>query len=167
MILNPFVFLIGRTIARNNGVPDGQATTDGFAASIVKPPVLGLVLVSALAKSQAQSLTRPAAPPVTVVRPPVINDMSATTGAPGSALTLDGANFGSTQGSSAVTIDGRPLFASTKYVSAWSDTSITITIPGASYFSSMTSATGSANPPVSIRVRVNGVDSNPVFFTII
>jgi hypothetical protein len=59
MILNPFVFLIGRTIAKNQGVPDRTATTDGFAAALVKPPILGIVLVSALARNQAPASSGP------------------------------------------------------------------------------------------------------------
>jgi hypothetical protein len=59
MILNPFAFLIGRTIAKNRGVPDRTATTDGFAAALVKPWILGIVLVSALARNQASASSGP------------------------------------------------------------------------------------------------------------
>ncbi len=55
---------------------------------------------------------------------PVITNVSPTTGTYGDLVTITGSNFGSSQGSSAVTFDGV-----TAPVSLWSDTSIQVTVP--------------------------------------
>ena len=58
MIFNPLAFLIGRTVAKNQGAPDATATTDGFLAGILKPTILGVALVSTIARTQASTSGR-------------------------------------------------------------------------------------------------------------
>ena len=53
MLLNPSTFLIGRAIAQNRGVDSATATRDALVGSIIKPPMLGVVLVSAIAQNQS------------------------------------------------------------------------------------------------------------------
>jgi IPT/TIG domain len=86
MILNPFTFLIGRSIALNRGVSSGTATTDGFLAGVVRPPVLGIVLVSAIARNQASSTRAGQVPTITSATPNPPEDSD--------PLTISGTNFG-------------------------------------------------------------------------
>ena len=81
---------------------------------------------------------------------PTITSVSATTGTTGSQVVISGTNFGSTQGSSLVYLNGAFL-----PVSSWSATSITTTIP---------SGASSGYLVVSVAPSMN--DSNPVRFTI-
>lgn len=157
MILNPFVFLIGRTIAKNRGVPDRTATTDGFAAALVKPPILGIVLVSALARNQVIGSGSTPAPTPTPT--PIITDIFPTYGTSGDSVTILGANFGSAQVTSDVTFGG-----ASAVVKTWSARSLTVTVPasGTSYVSSLKGPM----PTVRVLVNVNGVDSNPMSFTL-
>src|ERR1700683_3477590 len=55
---------------------------------------------------------------------PVITSVSATTGTIGSTVVITGANFGASQGSSVVNLNGTPVI-----VNSWSNTSMSITIP--------------------------------------
>src|SRR5580658_3210132 len=55
---------------------------------------------------------------------PVITSVSATTGSIGSQVTINGSNFGATQGSSVVLLNGTAVAVNT-----WSATSISITVP--------------------------------------
>src|SRR5712692_6075881 len=57
MTTNPvFAILLGRTIARAQGVSDAEATRLGLLGALVtRRPVLGLVLVSAIARREAAS----------------------------------------------------------------------------------------------------------------
>jgi hypothetical protein len=55
---------------------------------------------------------------------PVLASLSSTSGVPGSSVTITGSNFGSTQGSSMVQFGLSPAT-----VTAWSNTSITATVP--------------------------------------
>lgn len=78
----------------------------------------------------------------------VISTLSPTTGTFGTSVTITGRNFGSTQGTSTVTLRG-----ATTPVTSWSNTSIVVTVPaGAS----------SGN----VVVTVSGVASNGVNFTV-
>lgn len=81
---------------------------------------------------------------------PVITSVSATTGSVGSQVVISGSNFGVTQGSGVVLLNG--AFATT---SSWSGTSITITIP-----------TGANSGPLVVSVAPGMNDSNPVKFTV-
>jgi RHS repeat-associated protein len=55
---------------------------------------------------------------------PVITSLSATTGSIGSQVVITGANFGATQGSSLVLLNGSPVT-----INSWNATAITVTIP--------------------------------------
>ena len=81
---------------------------------------------------------------------PVIASMSATTGSIGSQVTISGSNFGATQGSSVVLLNG--TFAT---INTWSATSISITIPA-----------GATSGPLVVSVAPSMNDSNPVIFTV-
>lgn len=60
-------------------------------------------------------------PPVVI---PSISALAPPSGLPGSAVTISGANFGATQGSSVVTFGG-----TTATVTSWSNTAIAVTVP--------------------------------------
>ena len=80
---------------------------------------------------------------------PYIAGLSPSSGAPTSTVTVLGANFGATQGTSTVAFNG----TATTTASSWSDTSIVVSVP-----------TGAATG--SVIVHVNGVDSNGAGFTV-
>lgn len=80
---------------------------------------------------------------------PVITSLSANSGVAGSALTITGLNFGANQGNSTVTFNGISAGAA----SAWSATSITVTVPSGA-------KTG------NIIVSVGGQASNASPFTV-
>jgi hypothetical protein len=85
-------------------------------------------------------------PPVAV---PSISVLSPTSGLTGSAVTISGANFGATQGSSMVTFGG-----TTATVTGWSNTSIGVTVPQL------------AAGTVSVVVRSSAGNSNGASFTV-
>jgi len=80
--------------------------------------------------------------------PPSVTTLSPATGAVGTAVTISGANFGTTQGSSVVQFNGTVAAPS-----SWSNTSIVVPVPA-----------GATTGPVV--VTVNSVASNSVGFTI-
>ena len=84
----------------------------------------------------------------TVLPTPSISNVSPTSGDIGAAIEIGGANFGDTQGTSAVTLNGV-----TVTVTSWSATTILGTVPQ--------SATSG-----NVVVNVGGVASNPVSFTV-
>jgi hypothetical protein len=83
-----------------------------------------------------------------VVTPPAISGLSVTSGVVGAPVTINGANFGATQGSSTVTFNG-----TTANVTSWSATSIVVTVPAG--------ATSG-----NVVVTVGGVASNGINFTV-
>ena len=80
---------------------------------------------------------------------PTITSVSPTSAAAGASVTISGANFGSSQGSSTVKFGG-----TTATVTSWSNTSITAKVPSL--------AAGAAN----ITVTVGGTASNSSSFTV-
>ena len=85
----------------------------------------------------------------TVAAPaPTITSLSAISGPVGTAVTITGANFGSTQGTSTVTFNG-----TTATVTSWSATSLATSVP-----------TGATTG--NVVVTVGGVASNGVSFTV-
>jgi hypothetical protein len=75
---------------------------------------------------------------------------------PGTALTISGANFGSTQGSSTVIFsDGTTSVSGTPVSNGWSNTAVTVTVPR-----------GPSAGNVSVVVTVNGTASNSVSFVL-
>ena len=85
---------------------------------------------------------------LTVSQAPAIASLSTTSGAVGTAVTITGTNFGSSQGTSTVTFNGT---AAT--VTGWSATSIVTSVPAGA-------TTG------NVVVTVGGVASNAVIFTV-
>src|SRR5437660_5849378 len=85
----------------------------------------------------------------TVVPTPSITNLSVTSGADGTPVTITGTNFGATQGSSTVTFNGA---AGTP--TSWSATSIEVPVPSAA-------TTG------NVVVGVSGVSSNGISFTVL
>jgi len=83
------------------------------------------------------------------VAAPVITSLNPSAGPVGATVTITGKNFGSTQGTSAVTFNGTPATVAN---SNWSGTSITTTVPSGA-------TTG------NVLVTVDGVASNGVSFT--
>jgi hypothetical protein len=81
---------------------------------------------------------------------PVITSVSATTGSIGSQVTINGANFGTSQGNSTVLLNAAPVTINT-----WGAISINITIP-----------TGASSGPLVVSVAPSMNDSNPVIFTV-
>ena len=80
--------------------------------------------------------------------PPTITSLSATSGPVGTAVTINGTNFGSTQGTSTVTFNGT---AAT--VTSWSSSSLSTSVP-----------TGATTG--NVVVTVGGVASNGLNFTV-
>ncbi len=80
--------------------------------------------------------------------PPTITNLSATSGPVGTAVTINGTNFGSTQGTSTVTFNGT---AAT--VTSWSSSSLSTSVP-----------TGATTG--NVVVTVGGVASNGLNFTV-
>jgi hypothetical protein len=82
------------------------------------------------------------------VTTPAITGLSPTSGQPGAAVTIDGANFGATKGSSTVKFNG-----TTAATTSWSATRIVATVPA-------TATTG------NVVVTVSGAASNGVNFVV-
>jgi RHS repeat-associated protein len=81
---------------------------------------------------------------------PVITSVSATTGSVGSHVTINGLNFGASQGGSLVTLNDVPAT-----INSWSNTSIVITIPA-----------GATSGPLVVSVGPSLNNSNDVIFTV-
>jgi RHS repeat-associated protein len=81
---------------------------------------------------------------------PVIASLSTTTGPVGTGVTISGAGFGSSQGSSVAWVG-----STAATVSSWSDSSVSITVP-----------TGASSGPVSISLAPGMNESNAIFFTV-
>lgn len=125
-----------------NGV-SGVPTSWSSSAIVVPVPVgatTGPVVVSA-----GGSVGN--GPTFTVTAGPSIAQLSPTTGAPGTSVTITGTNFGVTQGSSIVRFNGR-----TAAITSWGATSIQATAP-----------VGLTTGPVT--VTVSGQTSNGLTFT--
>jgi RHS repeat-associated protein len=86
----------------------------------------------------------------TVIVGPTISSLSPTSGPVGASITLAGANFGSTQGTSTVTFNGTTATT----ITSWSLTSIVATVPAGS-------TTG------NVLVTVSGLPSPGVGFTVL
>jgi hypothetical protein len=84
----------------------------------------------------------------TVLPTPSITSVTPTSGAVGTSVTIAGTNFGSTQGTSAVSFNGTAATGT-----SWSSSSITVAVPSGA-------TTG------SVTVTVGGVTSNGITFTV-
>jgi RHS repeat-associated protein len=121
------------------------ATPTGWAASSIVVPVptgatTGNVVVTV--SNQASNGVS-----FTVVAAPSITGLSPSSGSAGTAVTITGANFGSTQGTSTVTFNG-----TTATPTSWGASSIVVPVP-----------TGATTGPVL--VTVSGAASNSSTFT--
>src|SRR5260370_9218558 len=81
---------------------------------------------------------------------PMITSLSGTTGSIGNQVVIGGLNFGASQGTSAVLLNGVAVT-----INSWSATSITFTIP-----------TGATSGPLVVSVAPSMNDSNAVDFTV-
>jgi len=79
---------------------------------------------------------------------PIVSSVSPTAGAVGASITISGAGFGSSQGTSTVSFNGTNSTAT-----AWSSTSITVPVPSGA-------STG------NLVVTVSALPSNPTLFTV-
>ena len=86
----------------------------------------------------------------TVVAAPSITSLSPASGAVGASVTITGANFGATQGTSAVAFNATTATT----ITSWSATSIVAAVPAGA-------ATG------NVVVNASGVDSNGSLFTVV
>src|SRR5207253_533974 len=135
----------GSSTVTFNGTSAGAASSWSATSTTVTVPTgatTGNVVVTVGGQASNGS-------PFTVVPPPSITSLSQTSGAVGVSITITGTNFGSTQGSSTVTFNGTSAGAA----SAWSATSITVTVP-----------TGATTG--NVVVTVLGAASNGIGFTV-
>ena len=86
--------------------------------------------------------------PYTVAVPPSLTNLSPTSGPVGTSVTLSGANFGATKGTSSVTFNGTPATPA-----SWSATSIVVPVPAG--------ATSG-----NVVVTVGGMATNGIAFTV-
>ena len=106
----------------------GYVTRDGVAHGAGQ-------LTRALAKQEQVTATEQAPPATAPLPAPVITKVSPPTTAAGTSVTLTGQNFGSSQGSSYLTLAqggtswGAPYDGAKLTITSWSDTSITFTLP--------------------------------------
>ncbi len=163
MRFNIFTFLIGRLIAQNRGVPTGTATTDGFVAAVLRPPILGIVLVSAIARNQAAAL------PAAYAQGPSLdpNTPLAPANPPAAGkVTVTGTNFGADATAISVIFAFPAANPTTTIVVALPrDTQIPVAANGQTSFV-MTLPDGlPANPQnIGFVVTVSGAPSNSVTF---
>jgi hypothetical protein len=126
----------------------GQGTTKQYSASFT---VTATTTVNAVATASGFSYSSVASATYTLQAPSGnarITSVSPTSGAVGTAVTVKGTGFGSTQGTSTVTFNG-----TLATVTSWSATSIGTSAP-----------TGATTG--NVVVTVNGVGSNGVLFTV-
>jgi hypothetical protein len=98
--------------------------------------------------------------PFLVSSGPVITSLSPTVGLAGTSVAVNGANFGSSQGSSLVTLNGLPVT-----VSSWSPTAIVISVPtGATTGNIVVTVTAASNGAEFTVPAITGINpySGPV-----
>src|SRR5215510_9403907 len=99
--------------------------------------------------------------PFTVIPPPSITSLTPTSGIIGSSVTIAGANFGATQGTSTVSFNGVLATAS-----SWSNTSIVATVPAGATTGNVTVTVSGQNGKLHSVARLPR-DSNGVKFTVL
>ena len=136
----------GQSTVTFNAIPAGTATSWSATSVVIPVPngaTTGNVVVTVSGVSSNGVL-------FTVTSPgPSISSLSLTQGPVGATLTVNGSNFGTTQGGSTVTFNGVTATAT----SNWSATSFNVTVPAGA-------TTG------NVVVTVNGALSNGVPFTV-
>jgi hypothetical protein len=147
-----------------------QSWTVQAPASAATTPVTATLTAQASYTSAGQpelvTAAEQAPPAPAPLPPPVISQVTPSTTTAGSSVTLTGQNFGSTQGSSYLTLAqggtswGAPYDGAKLTITSWSDTSITVTLPPST--GSFPLEPGSA----TITVSVDGQTSNTETITI-
>jgi hypothetical protein len=126
-------------------LPAGSSATQSWtvtAPSGSTSPVTAALQAHAsyVSAGQAEQVTasQHGAPAPAPLPPPVITGATPSSTAPGTSVTLSGQNFGSTQGSSYLTLAqggtswGAPFDGAKLTITSWSDTSITFQLPPSS-----------------------------------
>jgi YD repeat-containing protein len=133
----------GTSTVAFNGVTAAVTSWSAGSVAVTVPPgaTTGPVIVTV--NGQASNGVA-----FTVIQPPSLSSLNPTSGPIGQAVTIAGANFGATQGTSVVTFNGVAATAT-----SWSATSIGVTVPA-----------GAATGPVV--VTVSGQSSNGIVFTV-
>jgi len=147
-----------------------QSWTVQAPASAATTPVTATLTAQASYTSAGQpelvTAAEQAPPAPAPLPPPVISQVTPSTTTAGSSVTLTGQNFGSTQGSSYLTLAqggtswGAPYDGAKLTITSWSDTSITVTLPPST--GSFPLEPGSA----TITLSVDGQTSNTETITI-
>jgi subtilase family serine protease len=134
----------------------GARSTGTVAVTVPVSTPAGTYSLAACADDTAQVVEknetnncRRASTVVVVAAPPAIGEISPASGATGTPVTITGASFGASQGSSRVTFNSIAATPTT-----WSATRIVAPVPA-----------GASTGPVVVRVA--GVDSNAVTFTVL
>ena len=129
-----------------NWLQQGTSHTVSMAQSVYVGLAVSNRTTSSLATATFDSVSvSSAAAPA-----PVITAVSATTGSIGSQMVISGTGFGTSQGGSAVLLNGAAVT-----INLWSATSITITIPP-----------GATSGPLLVSIAPNMNDSNAIVFTV-
>ncbi len=121
---------------------DGGSTTQSWtvtapagSTSEVTAALQAQVVYSSAGQVERVSATQQGPPAPAPLPPPTITSTSPSTPAPGDAVTLTGQNFGSTQGSSYLTLAqgntswGAPFDGAKLTITSWSETSIKFDLP--------------------------------------
>jgi hypothetical protein len=162
------------TPARAGTIAAGASATQSWtvrapASSSTSPEAAALTARASYtsAGEPVQVTAAEQAPPATApLPPPVITQVAPSTTVAGTSITLTGQNFGSSQGSSYLTLAqggtswGAPYDGAKLTITGWSDTSITVTLPPS------TGAFPLQPGPATISVSVNGQTSNAEPITI-
>src|SRR6267154_1313113 len=96
-----------------SGTPDAPNVTSNFTMMVTD------------SSNPAQTATQALSILINLPPPPTITSLSQNAGAVGASITITGTNFGTLQGTSTVTFNGTAAAPA----SAWSTTSITVTVP--------------------------------------
>jgi alpha-glucosidase (family GH31 glycosyl hydrolase) len=127
---------------RAAGVADGAAATQSWtviapsgSASPVTAALVATVAYRSAGRAETVTTTQQGPPAPAPLPPPVITESSPPSPGPGTAVTLTGQNFGTTQGSSYLTLAqggtswGAPYDGAKLTITHWSDNSITFDLP--------------------------------------
>src|SRR6266566_1395518 len=131
---------------QKNGAAISGATSASYTTPATSNSDNGAQFTVIISNSAASDTSNSATLTVTTV--PSITSLSPTSGPVGTSVTITGANFGSTQGTSSVTFNGTKAIPT-----SWSATSIVAPVPSGA-------ATG------NVLVTVAGLASNAVSFTL-
>jgi len=133
--------------------PDGMNWTQlgsTQTVSMAQNVYVGLCVTSASTSSLAAATFDNVSVSANLGSGPLINTISATTGAAGTQILISGSGFGNAQGNGQVTLNKVPVT-----VNFWSSTFISVTIPS-----------GASTGDLVVTVAPSMNDSNPVWFTV-